>query len=281
MEEAELKVKPHPAYDDVRRWPELFRPPADVDVAAFQQRIDAITGTADGQPLIKLSWAWESREWIDEAWRAKYRFLTVAINGEEVDICPPRWVFEERYEPGQYWDSWQATRYHREDITEVVSPDGVVSYEGGRLIDRKGEPPRDGWYNYLVGCQPVEHSSVCCEKMWNQGRKACWGYYRPPAQSDLDHISRIVARKNADDFKQSPHEPLTTDSLSDAQRSAFAKSEKLEESNRTGTLERFAHYDRSYGHILRGGGSKYLLPYTPPLTGFKETASGLVVPENN
>lgn len=276
----------NPIYDDVRRWPECFRPPADVDVEDYQKRIDAITGLSDsGQSLIKLVWSWNSREWIDGVWRAKYRFLTVEIDNKEVDICPPRWVFEERYEPGQYWDSWQATRYHREDVTEVIK-DGVVSFEGGRLIDRKGEPPRDGWYNYLVGCQPVEHAFGCCEKMWEQGRKACWGYYRPPAQPDLDHIGRMVARKNADNFKQSPHEPLSVESLEDAQRLAFQKSEKLEEKNRQETVERFNHYDKLYGHLLRDGDrakhlrhGKFSIP-TIPITGLKETPGGLIVPEN-
>ena len=276
----------HGLYDDVRHWPELFRPPVGVDVLGFQEKIDVITGTSSGHSLIKLIWSWNSREWIDGVWRAKYRFITVEIDGQEVDICPPRWVFEERYEPGQYWESWQATRSHREDVTEVVSPEGVVSYEGGRLVDRKGEPPRDGWYNYLVGCQPVEHDPWCCEKMWNEGRKACWGYYRPPAQKDLDHIQRIVARKSADNFKQSPHEPLSVESLEDAQESAFGKSEKIDERNRQDTVDRFSHYDKVYGHLLRDGDrakhkSKFSLPYVAPIAGFKETRSGLLVPENN
>lgn len=128
--------QPHPIYDDERRWADagIFAAPL-FDAPSFQKRIDKITGVSpSGHSIVRLSWAWTCRKWENTAWdsfgvategewRQRYRALTVEIgNDDYVDISPPRWVLEERFEPQAIAVSWEATRY-RTVITESVPAD--------------------------------------------------------------------------------------------------------------------------------------------------------------
>src|SRR6185369_7615775 len=52
-------------------------------------------------------------------WRQKYRALSIDIgNDDYVDISPPRWILEERFEPEALAVSWESTRYR----LKVVEP---------------------------------------------------------------------------------------------------------------------------------------------------------------
>lgn len=120
-------------YNDQKRWAEagIFKAPL-FDAPSFQRQIDRIVGLSpSGQPIVRLLWAWDARRWENVAWdqwgnatagewRQKYRALTIDIgNDDYVDIAPPRWVLEERYEPQAVAESWELTRY-RLKIVEPV-----------------------------------------------------------------------------------------------------------------------------------------------------------------
>lgn len=123
-------------YNDQSKWATagIFRPPA-FDIKAYQKSINRIVGLSpSGHPVVQLKWAWDARKWentkwddfgnaIEGEWRQKYRALTVDIgNDDYVDISPPRWILEERFEPEALASSWELTRYR----LKVVEPMPVM-----------------------------------------------------------------------------------------------------------------------------------------------------------
>jgi hypothetical protein len=123
-----MEIQPKHIYDDEKNWTVegIWKPPSTFDAAKYQKRLDQIFGLSpSGESICRVRWAWQCQRWenvewddfgnaIKGEWRQKYRALTVEIgNDEYVDISPPRWVLEERFEPGQYARSWELTRYTR------------------------------------------------------------------------------------------------------------------------------------------------------------------------
>jgi len=119
-------------YNDQTKWATsgIFKQPS-FDVKAYQRKIDRIVGLSpSGHSIVQLKWAWEclKRENIawdefgnatESEWRQKYRALSIDIgNDDYVDISPPRWILEERFEPEALAVSWEATRYR----LKVVEP---------------------------------------------------------------------------------------------------------------------------------------------------------------
>src|SRR6478736_5844382 len=97
----------------------IYKQP-EFDVKAYQKRIDAVVGLSPSdQPIVRVLWAWDARKWentewnsfgvaTNGEWRQKYRALSVDIgNDDYVDISPPRWILEERYEPESIAESWE------------------------------------------------------------------------------------------------------------------------------------------------------------------------------
>ena len=126
-------VSLHP-YNDERKWASagIFKRP-EFDVAGYQKRIDRVVGLSpSGQSIVRLMWAWDVRKWENTAWdefgvatagewRQTYRALSIGIgNDDYVDISPPRWILEERFEPEQIAHSWELTRYRR--VTTEPAP---------------------------------------------------------------------------------------------------------------------------------------------------------------
>lgn len=120
------------AYDNPKHWADagIFRAPA-FDVKAYQKKIDRVVGLSpSGHSIVKLIWAWDARKWENTEWddfgnatagewRQKYRALSIDIgNDDYVDIAPPRFLLEERFEPEQIAHSWELTRYR----LKVVEP---------------------------------------------------------------------------------------------------------------------------------------------------------------
>jgi hypothetical protein len=123
----------HEAYDDPKHWADagIFKAPS-FGAQQYQKKIDKVVGVApSGHSIVRLVWAWDARKWenvewdqfgnaVSGEWRQKYRALSIDIgNGDYVDISPPRWVLEERYEPQAIAQSWELTRY-RMKIVEPV-----------------------------------------------------------------------------------------------------------------------------------------------------------------
>lgn len=222
-------------YDDYKQWPLAYEHPR-FNVKRFQKKIDAIIGvTVDNKPIARLQWAWDSREYIAGDWRAKYRFMTVEVPGGVIDICPPRWVLEERNEPGQYEAAWEAGRYFTDPETK-------------ERVDLRGPAPREGWYSYLELVAEHDDGKACCDYLWETERRRCWGYYREPAQKDLDQLVMAKALRDKNPYN-SPHAPLSEATLAEIGREAFTRQEEAK-AKRTSELE-LAFHDSIAPHAHR------------------------------
>lgn len=216
----------HPVYDDYKQWAGSYEQPRSVNVEKFQEQIDKIVGTTiDGKPIVQLIWSWNSREWIAGEWRAKYNFMTVQVPGGTVDICPPRWILEDRNEPGQYWQAWENGRYFK-------NPDD------GTWVDLRGEPPREGWYSYCDLIADHDPNKACCDYLWENEQRRCWGYYREPAQVDLDKLQKAVHLR-AQDKEANPNEPLSDAILAELGRAAFTQQQEAKQTRTDELADRF------------------------------------------
>ena len=233
----------HHLYDDQSKWASagIYKRP-EFDFAAYQKRIDRVVGLSpSGHSIVKLVWAWDARKWENTAWdsfgnatagewRQKYRALTVDIgNDDYVDIAPPRWILEERFEPEQIAQSWELTRYRRV-VTET--PPFMCRYchgfkwisvdqsEGHMLVcrfcseitvlatvnqDVWGEVPREGWYNMLPHVGIIaEHQNKCCDRAWSESREICYGTYKEPSGKELKRLKKAIALRNKE-IATNPH----------------------------------------------------------------------------
>ena len=120
-------------YNNQSRWAEagIWKTPS-FGAQQYQKKIDHLVGLSpSGHSIVKLIWAWDARKWENTEWddfgnakagewRQKYRALSIDIgNDDYVDISPPRWILEERFEPEQIAQSWELTRY-RLKVVELV-----------------------------------------------------------------------------------------------------------------------------------------------------------------
>lgn len=231
-------------YNSPDRWAAagIYKAPL-FDAPSFQKRIDKICGLSpSGHSIVRLIWAWDARRWENTEWdefgnatagewRQKYRALTVNIdNNDYVDIAPPRWLLEERYEPVQLESSWEATRYRREvvedapllcrhcHLTKWIS----VEMSDGPLLtcvycrgwielrtvqqDVWGELPREGWYNMLPnrGMGIVaEHRNNCCKRA-REIEEVCWGFYKEPGNLELKRLRKAIQLRNKE-LATNPH----------------------------------------------------------------------------
>ncbi len=294
------------AYNDPRRWadPETRRRP-NFDVARHQKKIDRLIGTSNGRPIVRLVWAWDVTRFECGEIRQAYRFYTARLpTGDYCDLSPPRWIYEERFEPGQYMPTWEDVRYIRRQIDVRYIGKRKVTHdaEGRRLpepfyedqyepvyevIDSLGPPPRDGFYAYLFTIADHDPDQSCCRrawKAWKSGKRKtlrCWGYYREPGQADLDRLARAKALRDAEPFKQSPFEPLSAQTLSDI--AIIERSWNEEQKRKAPQMASAIWGDHMnvWGHrldtidpaVLHHGKYKFM-----PTKRFGETESGLIVP---
>lgn len=249
-------------YNDVANWAAagIWQPPS-FDAVGYQRKLDQIFGLSpSGDPICRVRWAWECQRWeniewdsfgnaVAGEWRQKYRALTVEIgNDEYVDISPPRWVLEERFEPGQYARSWELTRYKIVPIdTPPMACPGCKAFDPLKPYDWinpytsdatqvqcrfcqeivtipyikqdvHGQAPREGWYNLVpvVGIV-AEHeaSNACCKRALKDDRSVCWGRYKVPSEKELNILRRAVSERDAD-AAVSPHTELDEQALMDA-----------------------------------------------------------------
>lgn len=233
----------HEVYDNQSRWADagIFKAPL-FDSHSFQRRIDRIVGVSpSGHSIVRLVWAWDARKWENTGWddfgnatqgewRQKYRALTVEIgNDDYVDISPPRWILEERFEPQAIAQSWELTRYKRE-IVELPPPVcrychslrwiSVDESEGHLLLcrfchnytelrsvqrDMWGEVPREGWYNLLPHIGIIaDHAHGCCQRAANEHGEICYGTYKEPDGRELKRLKKAISKRNKE-MATNPH----------------------------------------------------------------------------
>lgn len=228
----------HPLYDDPRNWgsPGIWHAPT-FNAAKFQKRLNRIVGTSDGKPIVRLVWAWDHRtrdfyfcDWdsfgrgTKAEFRYKYRFTTLNLgDGDTMDIPPPRWILEQRYEPGQYAPSWEAGRW----MTKTLGWDKKLKADIKKRFELRPQAPPDGWYGFLRCISDHDADELCCTRARQRGG-TCWGYYREPSRLDLDLVQDAVRRRNADPYKWSPHEPLPPEALLELDRGAFEEAAQID-----------------------------------------------------
>lgn len=227
----------HP-FDLEKNWTQagIWQPP-EFDVARYQKKLNDICGvSADGQPVVRLKWAWECKRWRnthwDEfgnatagEWRQRYIALTVEIDNDDyVDISPPRWILEERFEPAQYANSWEASRrVHDSAECRRCANIGLGLIEQSTSCvwrDVHGPAPRDGWYNLLPHIGIIaehDHGMQCCARKWEESRELCYGRYKLPGERELQRLRRAIALRNQDD-ETNPHAELDPVALKQARQ---------------------------------------------------------------
>jgi len=225
-------------YNDPKGWTAkgIWKPPT-FDVAAYQERLNRIVGlSASGAPIVRLKWAWECRRWENFEWdefgnatkgefRQKYRALTIELPFDEyVDISPPRWVLEERFEPGQYARSWDAVRYVHDPLScrkcQAESLGLIVPSQSCTRRDVHGPAPREGWYLALAGIGIIakhKKNGRCCARLWKASREICYGRYKEPDETELETLARAVRARDKE-AELSPHEELSEAALLEASR---------------------------------------------------------------
>jgi hypothetical protein len=249
-----MEVQPKHIFDDEKNWTAagIWKPPSGFDPQKYQKRLGQIFGLSpSGESICRVKWAWECQRWenvewddfgnaIKGEWRQKYRALTVEIGDDEyVDISPPRWVLEERFEPGQYARSWELTRYKTVTIDTppilcryCKSLDWINPYTSESIQvqcrfcqemtiipfirkDMAGQAPREGWYNLLPVIGVVakhETGNACCKRKMKEDKSVCWGEYKIPGEKELKILRRAVAERNKDP-EANPHAELDEQAL--------------------------------------------------------------------
>lgn len=167
--------------------------PPTFDAIKFQAQIDRIFGLAqNGYPIVRLVWPGDIKQcyskfytdWsssglgINSELRAKYKYATVMIPGtpDIIDIPPPRWIIEQREEPGQYMAAWEAARFDNQ----------------GR--ERRPPPPTTGYYSHLMTV--ARHTSTCCKN--TPAKMVCWGDYRAPDNKDIETLKQAKYLRDQD-----------------------------------------------------------------------------------
>jgi len=200
----------NPIFDSPWRWAENSSwPRPSFDVQAFQKRIDAIVGkTARGDSIVVLRWMrdkecfekwytqWDVTTPTAHELRARYKFCTIEdIPGQPglvVDIPPPRWVLEQRYEPEQIAAEWEKTRWEMRDGVPRPLRDAC---------------PREGYYAWLLTI--ASHGRCGCENgILTVGDQptVCWGRYAEPTEQVLTTLKRMMWLKRKDNLGTNPFE---------------------------------------------------------------------------
>lgn len=271
MQQAEQQR--HPFFDDPRNWAkkECYQQPS-FNVRKFQKRLNRICGTSDGKPIVELTWAWDQRNrdfyYVDwdsfgrgtkVEFRYKYRFASFALgNGDTIDIPPPRWILSQRYEPGQYAPTWEASRWKTQNMGADANGDEIL-----KRFELRPETPPDGWYSFLRCVADHDSDLACCNRAFRERGAVCWGYYREPAQFDLDLVQDAIRRRDADPYKWSPHAPLPDEALAELHRGAFEEAEidqrardARNEAIVRNVLIRGPYYD--FGRLKQNGSGLYV-----------------------
>lgn len=251
-------------YDDHKAWDKAI-PAPDFNVAAFQAQIDRITGTVRGQPILMLRWTWDCHQtYFKGTWAEEevWEYAVAWRNGNPV--IPPRWVLHQRYEVGQYRDSWEVTRY-------------IQNPEIGEIMDR-GEPPPE-WYKHLATL--TIHNDFCCHYAMNQDKAKCHGVrYRKPDDQDLDELRK--QRREHDILpSMNPHEPLSDAEVQAAFAAANGREKEKQAKLATYRKARWAEFMKDFGFKAPGQGREkkrnYSFDQLP--TGFETAPSGLIIPK--
>lgn len=235
-----------------------YIPPPGFNAAGYQSRIDAIVGTSEGRPIVRLSWTHD----VFIPRRGKRLFTYGVKDGAEGALrpyIPPRWVLMQRHERGQWLPSWNQSRYEIDPNT-------------GEIID-SGEPPED-LYTHLKTI--AVHNDFCCQDAHEQDRANCFGEYREPGDDTLAALKQARDERDARPYTN-PHEPLSEADIALAMAEGAKQAAEQKAKSAQLAREMWDDYYKLYGHKARGESQGVVRSFPTP--GFTETKTGLLVPE--
>ncbi len=295
-----LSIERHPVYDNPAKWGTFGiweRPVFDAD--AFQKKLDAIAGTSiTGHPIARLSWAWDRHcrefnftKWdfagngVEGEWEYKYRVARVPIgNGDTTDICAPRWIIEQRYEPEQYALSWERSRWAEKDVgkrhkcgksDEELQTEDCDCENVRARAELKPPAPAEGWYQLLWTVAEHEPQKACCARLYAENRRNCWGLYRLPGEKDLRRLQRAISLRDADAHKVDPFAPMSDAALAEVHRAAFAESEEEKEAQEKELADIYRLPPPVKAHKRLKGGKWHDINNGQ----YRRTAAGLLIPK--
>ncbi len=228
--------------------------PVNFNQAAYQKRINEITGCSDGRPLIQLVWAPETFRWMPHKLGTDppgYTF-PVFCNQRSADgnyYGPDRWALMDRLEWGQYAPTWEGVRYKKHK---------------GDVYDLRGPCP-DEYYAELK-CYST-HNGKCCDCIGESCKCEvhCWGIYMEPDEHLLDWVRRTSweARHDSD-----------VDPFADVR---FFEAPQAQRDHVNAAQEAQAKNDAEVAQLDREARELFVKnPHT--ISGMKQTDSGLYIP---
>lgn len=201
--------KSHPIFDVESEIVRAGNQPSPVDLQSWQDRIDRTAGkTLDNLSRLRIVWGQDTQKgtmFVCGRMRQKYCFWRFKEAGEIRDIGVPRFYVEQLVpkETLKKDGSWDRGRGYRDPLT-------------GKFVDVLGPIPETGFYVALFTV--AFHDELCCNGSGLQRvrrdtggfeDRLCLGAYRPPADSDLQRIRRMLwGRNNASNQEIAPSETL-------------------------------------------------------------------------
>lgn len=172
--------------DDPRNWKDVYsKAPSNFDVAAYQQRIDAITGTVNGKSIIRVVWGGEHEMQIAKEVTSlgtatelvKVGMHRTRVKGVPGKVRIKRWIFEEYQAPAQIPQDMFVRMPHASGL--YLPPQMVQERIHGRY---------EKWY-------PACDHSKCLKEDCESTDYFCFGDYREPDERDLQKIARITQKR--------------------------------------------------------------------------------------
>lgn len=227
--------------------------PSNFDEAAYQKRIDALVGTRDGRPLIKLAWAPDEFRWYPHRLGSDplgYAFPSFC-NSRDKDgelHSPDRWGLWARNEPEQYAPLWEATRYvkHKGQVWDVKGPCPSEKYIELRL---------HAFHD--ADCCPCHGHECACDDH-------CWGKYAEPNEFLFNWI-RQSAWEAVHDPDVQPMEDIRFFNAPQAQQQVASDTKAAEQKTKVA--------EEDFNHRM----VKEWLKHS---AGLKQTPSGLYLVDN-
>lgn len=231
--------------------------PRGFDQEAYQSRIDAVVGTRDGRPLMKLAWAPDELRWCPHRMEDKPKgyIFPIFCNGSDENgelTAPRRWVLLERIEPEQFAPTWELGRYSKFD---------------GSWWDWKGPLPSEKYIELRTWCYHDGECCLCIGEHCECGVEYahCWGQYSEPNERLMDWI-----RKTAWEARQDPD----VDPTKDIREFTAPIAQRQVASAMVATQEREAAQIEEFSrHMLKHWETK---PHT--VSGLAKTEGGLYLP---
>lgn len=167
-------------------------------IDTFQKDIDSAFG---GENAIVLVWSADRRygdtflnEKDELETKPPLMFGEFRVNA--TDYCYltcPRWLLMEVIHGSQLEASWEASSFAYDD--------------NGTLQRIRPEKPPKYFYSHLRILADHEHLNsdgvpTCCERLWQNGKRICYGKYREPNQNDIAYVRKIRERMDRDGVAQ-------------------------------------------------------------------------------